>query len=325
MISLRTAPALAAIALTAACSDATAPATAAAPQPDLAVAGARGAAEERILYGNTPPGGGFESDITSMKTNGGGVAQLTAAPLEDHAPSWSADYKRIAFLSKRNGSRSIFVMNADGSGQTQVTTAPLGKQDTWPHFSPDGNRLVFQSDRTGNNELYVVNVDGTNLTQITDSPGYDSEPIWGVDGRIYFSCNWFSTDPYVYNICSVNPAGGDAKRHTTAQHADRHPRLSPSGKALLFDRQLRDGSNGREIRMVGVAGGAETLVISSPAGAPGAYAPAWSRDGKKMAYTLSNAFPATASAIMVYDFATGASKQLTAPGTGYNSYPAWAY
>jgi Tol biopolymer transport system component len=39
----------------------------------------------------------------------------------DETPSWFPDGKRIAFQSDRTGRMEIWIMNADGSGQTQVT------------------------------------------------------------------------------------------------------------------------------------------------------------------------------------------------------------
>jgi TolB protein len=38
-------------------------------------------------------------------------------------PVWSADGDRIAFVSDRTGEPSLWVMNADGSEQTQVLFA----------------------------------------------------------------------------------------------------------------------------------------------------------------------------------------------------------
>ena len=52
------------------------------------------------------------------------------------SPAWSPDGARIAFFSVRACSLHTFVMNADGSGQTN-----LGEGQN-PAWSPDGTRLV---------------------------------------------------------------------------------------------------------------------------------------------------------------------------------------
>ena len=66
-----------------------------------------------------------------------------------HSPSWSPDGRRIAFASTRDDPdpndnfiySKIYVMNADGSGQTRLTyTSPF---DYAPSWSPDGRRIAF--------------------------------------------------------------------------------------------------------------------------------------------------------------------------------------
>ena len=55
-----------------------------------------------------------------------GAARKLAAhtePYLDETPSWFPDGKRIAFQSNRTGRMEVWVMNADGSGQRQVTGA----------------------------------------------------------------------------------------------------------------------------------------------------------------------------------------------------------
>jgi len=83
---------------------------------------------------------------------------------------------RIAFSSNRNGDYEIFVMNADGSNQTQLTF-----NDDWdsvPVWSPDGRFIVFSSDHDGDNEIIVMDADGENLTQLTSNKSDDYAPAW---------------------------------------------------------------------------------------------------------------------------------------------------
>ena len=68
-------------------------------------------------------------------------------------------------------------MNADGSGQTRLTTDP--GVDYAPTWSPDGSKIAFHSDRSGTLQVYVMNADGSGLTQLTTDPTGAGYPSWG--------------------------------------------------------------------------------------------------------------------------------------------------
>ena len=62
-------------------------------------------------------------------------------PLLPDRAGWSPDGTKIAFVSGREGSGHVYVMNADGTGTRRLTNSTM--DDSHPTWSPDGKRIVF--------------------------------------------------------------------------------------------------------------------------------------------------------------------------------------
>lgn len=90
---------------------------------------------------------------------------------DEYQPVFNPDGKKIAFVRAGN----IFVMNAHGTDQTQLTHS--GK-DHSPAYSPDNNFLAFVSYRDGKASIYIMNSDGTNQKKLTNDTRLDFYPIW---------------------------------------------------------------------------------------------------------------------------------------------------
>ncbi|HEX8290970.1 MAG TPA: DPP IV N-terminal domain-containing protein, partial [Pyrinomonadaceae bacterium] len=116
-----------------------------------------------------------------------------------------------------------WVMNADGSGQKQLTFDP--NPDFDPTVSPDGRHVVFVSERSGRNKLWRIDIDGGNPTQLTKGSALDFLPNYSPDGR------WVvypSDDTREAGLWKVPSGGGEPTRLTSRVAV--WPAVSPDGR-----------------------------------------------------------------------------------------------
>src|SRR5439155_2091643 len=117
---------------------------------------------------------------------GGATRRLTESRWWDDLPALSPDGSRLAFLSNQTGSTQVWVSDADGANQRQLTFGP-GHLLLSPQWSPDGRQIVFSSTVGGNRDIYVVGADGGDVKRLTSEPAEEGNPSWSRDGRsIYF-------------------------------------------------------------------------------------------------------------------------------------------
>ena len=95
--------------------------------------------------------------------NPDGVNEVRLTDTPDHSAVWSPRSDEIAFISERDGNAEVYVMEADGTGQTRITETEAAEYDL--DWSPNGKRLLFISERDGNAEVYVLEADGQGADQ----------------------------------------------------------------------------------------------------------------------------------------------------------------
>ena len=114
------------------------------------------------------------SDILVVNADGSGLVRLTNDDANDFDPAWSPDGSQIAFASNQDGHNDVWLMNANGTGRTNLTKnlafpgAPSYTDNYAPVWSPDGLRIVFTSSLCTTNgcdvaRFFIVNRDGTGL------------------------------------------------------------------------------------------------------------------------------------------------------------------
>jgi Tol biopolymer transport system component len=238
----------------------------------------------RLAFSRSTPAVGL-GEIYTVTATGGGALNLTGTPLvEDTEPTWSPDGKRIALRRTGAGPDQLWTMDSTGGALAVVPGSGAAAAPAW---SPDGKRLVYEcwSTQTNEREICARNVDGTGFQLLTATVGADEGgPVWSPDGtRIVFSRE-FAGGAFLLSLqvqsLSLNPV--------TAQVAgtyDRRADWSPDGGELAFTRFVSGSGNGGAVYRMPSAGGPATLVTAPMPGSDSHHTmPAWSPDGKKIAY-----------------------------------------
>lgn len=109
-----------------------------------------------------------DGHLYTMNSDTSGMAQLTNAGgtvQGDAMPKWSPDGVRILFWSSRFFGEAGFIVNPDGTGETQFFD-PEGRAELEPNWSPDGTRIVY----SGWDGIYTIYPDGTGPATVVTGP-----------------------------------------------------------------------------------------------------------------------------------------------------------
>jgi dipeptidyl aminopeptidase/acylaminoacyl peptidase len=262
----------------------------------------------RIAFDGVVPGTCC-SEIFTAKPDGSDARRLTSTPdpSDSELPDWSPDGQRIAFDSDRtdiDGRKDvaqIYVMNADGSGLTQLTRGP-GEQGT-ASWSPNATSLAISAD-WGDPALQGIwlipasDPDGVTqreVRRVTTLPAgvdSDTEPQFSPDGNSIVFTRF--KGPGASAIHRVGIDGSGLERISPWRLNASDPDWSPDGQRIAFD----SGDSGvagskMNIYVVGADGNGLTRLTDRkplkkiPGGANirGANNPVWSPSGTQITYT----------------------------------------
>ncbi len=154
---------------------------------------------------------------------------------------FSPDGHHIAYdlsPNKESTNHDIYVLSADGSRQTKLTSHP--SHDYFLDWSPTGKKILFASDRTGTMDVWSISFDDEapqgEPILITENIGFVKPLGCTRNGSFFFSTpgSWWD----IYTV-TIDPKTGKIEGPPTEiplpyQGYNRYPTFSPDGKYLAY-------------------------------------------------------------------------------------------
>ena len=217
---------------------------------------------------------GKEYQFGTIKADGGGQKQLTKggiAPIthtvlpynriQTSYISWSPDNAKIAYISSQSGQHNIWLGNADGSGERQLTSNNDSNLYLYcPLWSSDGKRIAFTS-KTGKGKaiygVWVIDPETKNSETVIQTDLFARLIGWSQNGEdlILASVNNSAVtglQPEVF-LLQVSVKTGEKRQIATLKDTYLYNvRQSPDGKNIAFAAH-RDGKD--NLWLIPAAGG----------------------------------------------------------------------
>ena len=222
------------------------------------------------------------------------------------AAALGATSDMIVFERRENfGAANIFIVNPDGTGLTNVHS---GESPSW---SPDHSKIVFVLNRA----IHIMNADGTGVKALTTLGTQSRLPSFTADGqKIVFIRDDARgrSDIFITNVDGTN----EKVLVKTANVNETTARFSPDGTKLAYTRIRRDDQV--ELVVQDMATGRRTIIGGLPTAQ---LFPAWSPDGKRLAFKTVSGTPTDCIAIVNAD---GTNRKSFPNGVPSCTSPSWS-
>jgi len=225
------------------------------------------------------------NEIAVMNSDGSGVTELHVSGSD---PAFSPDGTKIAYCSMHDTRYfEIYVMNADGSGQKRLTNFNTADA-CGPAWSPNGKTIAFYAYALTNPnrtpQIWTVDADGSNQKRLID---HGMDPSWSPDGK---QIAYASNRENPFQIYVMNADGSNSHRISKEKMEDSNPAWAPDGAAIAY---VSEGEAGHRAIYIMGADGSDSHRLAFSKKQDFCF-PAWSKDGKFLAFTVLNRLGAQA-------------------------------
>ncbi len=187
------------------------------------------------------------AELYTSDLDGNNVIRLTNNEYYDAEVAYSPDGNQILFGRQIEGMMDLWIMNPDGSNQTQITHTP-DWQEGGAFIMPDNETIIYrawkkseQDNPRRSMQIFTIKTDGTDLKQITHEEGTHWAPYPASDGIHFVYVKVLP--PHNYEIFMMNLETGDEIQLTFNKAFDGFPTISRDDKTMVFS-SSRDAKEG---------------------------------------------------------------------------------
>ncbi len=229
----------------------------------IAACSGGGGSEGQAIYASNEDG---LPGVYLVDTESGDVTRLTSSAGYNSGPAWSPDRSLIAFISDRSGSKTLWVMSADGVGEE--LPFPNLESVTDFRWAPDSTRLAILLGDDAGGRIVIGDLETGVAEPLTPDGDTASLGGWSPDGEWVV---YALTDEARAGLYKQNPRGVQEIQITHGQ--DTNPVWSPKGDLIAFNRPGNDdldiwvvSPDGEDERVLYYMDGTETSFEWSPDG-----------------------------------------------------------
>jgi Tol biopolymer transport system component/imidazolonepropionase-like amidohydrolase len=263
----------------------------------------------------------FNYDVWVADVDTGKLTQWTSSPADEFEPAWSPDGAEIAYVSG-TGAAGTSIQSTDSAGHSKpVITAPEGARLNSPSWSPDGKKIAY-SQINGNKTRLMISGEAIGTADdVFPFPATWLSPnqiLYTGNGKIFVSkldASESKTIPFQAKFQLNRPAYKHRQLDfdaTTARAVKGivRPALSPDGNQIVFEAL-------NQLWVMDIGGKPQQLT----SGNYYKQSPAWSPDGRQIAYSSDKAGTAD---IYILDLATKSERRVTNLADSAEIEPAWS-